>query len=249
MAETLEKPIDEPTTVQRFVSQLFGAAAGVDFRIGQQRCFFCLAPCDESNPAAKIVKKSFTSRDTVGGGDYVCHGCIAAMNEKATVTMADGEVRDKQKVRSYSWVIGGKAIAASKAHRDWLLQQCLDPPQPPFAIVISDSGQKHLLYRGRVSHSRETVTVTLEGDPITYAPAELRDRLELCKQVAAVLGKPALRETPKPSSLAKLIEHHGDESLPDRWLSVREQPLTRLAIWFTPAKKECEIEYPAPIAR
>jgi len=35
------------------------------------------------------------------------------MNEKATVTMADGEVRENQKVRSYSWLIAnGNAIAA-----------------------------------------------------------------------------------------------------------------------------------------
>lgn len=167
------------------------------------------------------------------------------MNEKATVQMADGELRHKQKIRSYSWVItSNSATAASKSHRRWLLQQCLDPPQPPFAIVLSDSGQKHLLYRGQVSHSREIVTVTLEGEPITYRPDKIHSRLELCKQVAAVLGKPALNETPTPASLAKVIEHHNDESLPDRWLSVREQSLTRLAIWFTPAKKECDIEYP-----
>lgn len=235
---------------QRFVSQLFGAACGVDVRTGSQRCFFCLAPCDESHSSKNHVKKSFTSRDTVGGGDYVCDGCVAAMNEKATITMASGEVREKQKVRCYSWVIAdGRAVAATKSHRDWLLRRLLDPPQPPFAIVISDSGQKHLLYRGRVSHSRDPVTVTLEGDPITYSPADLQERLELCKRLAAVLGKPSLSESPKPSSLAKLIEHHGDETLPDRWLSVREQPLTKLAIWFTPAKKECEIEYPDPVTR
>jgi CRISPR type IV-associated protein Csf1 len=226
-------------------SELFAACRGVEFRTGPHTCYYCLARCDDSYSSAEFVKSSFTSRDTVGCGDYVCAGCVAAMNEKSTITLANGEVRENQKIRCYSWVLSGStAIAATKAHRDWLLRQCLVPPRPPFAIVISDSGQKHLLYRGRVSRSRDSVVVTLEGEQIIYSPDELQRRLQLCKRVAAAIGKPGLSVIPRPSALAKLIEHHSDESLPETWLKVREMPLTRLAIWFTPAKKECEIEYP-----
>lgn len=234
----------------RVATELFAAARREFNQCGVHRCFFCLAPCNESFRSGDFVKKSFTGRDTVGGGDWICGGCVAALNEKATVRQADGTTRTKQKIRTYSWVLTKTtATAATKSHLAWLLQQCLDPPEPPFAIVLSDSGQKHLLYRGLVSHSRYTITVTLEGVPVTYSPDELQSRLAVCKQVAAALGKPALGGSLRPTQLGKLIEYHADTSLPDRWLSVRELPLTSLATWFTPGKKECTIEYPSNAAR
>ena len=227
-------------------SQLFAKARGIDPGIGEHRCFYCLAPCNDKHKSSDYVKRSFTGRDTVGGGDYVCAGCVEATNEKADIELIDGEKRTGQKIRSYSWVITeDKAIAATKSHRSEILSVLLDPPKPPYSIVISDSGQKHLIYRGKVCHSQSVITATLEGEPITFRPKVLSANLKLCKQVASAIGKPALSEEPTISQLVKITDHHQDETLAYIWPLIRTQRITRLSIWLTPSKKECELEFPA----
>lgn len=226
-------------------TQLFSTARGLPLRTGDYRCYFCGGHCSTDTPQSSLVGKSFTARDTVCGGDWVCDGCVTAMDERATITLACGERREQQKVRGYSWVIGRVATAATKSHRDWLLGQCLVPPSPPFAICISDSGQKHLLYRAIVCHSNKQCAVTLEGERVCYTPPQLRDRLELCRRLVAATGKPALAESLSPSAAMRIIAHHGDESLVTVWLAVREEPLSRLAAWLCEPKEECLARYPA----
>lgn len=219
--------------------EFYAQAMGIEFRSGSERCCFCGSLCDASNLAKNHVKPTFTSRDTIRGGDYVCDGCVATMDQKATIRLACGEVRENQKSQLYSYVITAtKVIAATKAHRQWLLDQCLSPPDPPFAISISDSGQKHLLYLGVVNRKRDVIQVTLEGESIRYRPTELSNRLNICMRIAAVLGKPSLRDQLNIIQLGKLFEVYGDDFIVS-WMNVREQPLTNLAIWLTPKKEEC----------
>lgn len=213
------------------------------------RCFFCGGLCGEEMPTASFVKKSFTGLDTVTLSPWVCLGCVASQDERANITLADGEVRESQKVRGYSWVIDGAGpIAATKAHREWLIGKCLSPPEPPFVICISDSGQKHLLYRAVVCHSREVVTVTLEGQVITYRPHKLQDRLDLCKRICAATGKPAMVETLTSQSQMRVVEHYDSDEWLTEWLAVAESPLTKLATWLTPKREDCENEHPAATA-
>lgn len=224
--------------------QLFAIARGIDVNVGPYRCFFCGGECNDSLPSQVVVKDSFTSRDTVCGGEYVCRGCVAAMDEDAEIQLADGEVRQSQKVRGYSWVISKHAIACTKSHRAWLCGICLAPPAPPFVISISDSGQKHLLYRAVVCHSRDVITITLEGERVTYRPVELTSRMLLCRKLIAATGKPALAESVTPRFAMNVIGYHRNESLITTWLECREQSLSRLATWLSPAKESCLSEFP-----
>jgi CRISPR type IV-associated protein Csf1 len=213
---------------------------------GTETCFYCGGSCEPIHPAKEIVKSSFTGLDTVTLSDWVCPGCVAAMQEKMEITLVDGQIRTGQKIRGYSWVItDSQKLACTKSHRAKLQELCTNPPQPPFVICLSDSGQKHLLYRAVVNLSRDRVTVTLEGEVITYRPTQLIERIELCKMIAAATGKPAMKEAMTPQSQMRIVEHFESEEVLAAWLDCFSEPLTRLAVWLCPAKEECRDEYPA----
>lgn len=212
---------------------------------GSQRCFFCAGLCDETIAAADFVKSSFTGLDTVTLSRFVCAGCVASQDEDATIVLPDGETRTGQKTRGYSWVFDHhKRTACTKAHREWIMQQCLNPPETPYVICLTDSGQKHLLYRAVVCCSRDRITATLEGERIDYSPAELTGRMRICRMIAAATGKPALKETLSPQSQMRIVEHHESEEPLAAWLAVQNEPLSRLAAWLCPAKEECLNEFP-----
>jgi len=221
--------------------QLF---AGVE-PSGCERCFYCAGQCDDSHLASDIVKPTFTGLDSVTLSRYVCRGCLVAMAEGIDITNASGELKTNQKTRGYSWIVTRNArIACTKAHRVQLLNACLVPPTPPYAICISDSGQRHLLYRTPVCWSRDRVAVTLEGEAIAYDPPQLAARIEVCKRIVAATGKPALKEPMSTQTQMRIIDHYDRDNELVAWLAVEREPLSRLAVWLCPAKEECEREYP-----
>lgn len=229
----MKKPITAP--------QLFAGRQ----EFGPAICFYCCGACQETNPADKIVKSSFTGLDSVTLSPWVCDGCIAAMQEKADILLLGGEIRSGQKIRGYSWIITEQSrLAATKAHKAELLELCLNPPEPPFVICLTESGQKHLLYRAVVNAARDVVTVGLELEQITYRPSDLAERIELTKRVCAATGKPAMQDTMSPQTLMRIVDYYESEEILEAWLGCYKESLTRLAIWLTPAKSECEIEYP-----
>jgi len=210
-----------------------------------ERCYYCCGRCEREFKAADYVKSSFTSRDTVALSEWVCPGCVKSLDEKATIRLLCGEVREGQMTRGYSWVATVTEVCAgTKAHRKQIASLCLFPPQPPFMICISDSGQKHLLYRSVVSHSQEVVTLTLEGERIRYRPVELAERFTLLRQVCAATGKPALLNTITPQTGMRVIDYFGDDLVFSEWQRTQNESLTRLAAWICPPKEECQNEYP-----
>lgn len=76
-----------------------------EIEAGACRCAYCSGRCDDSAPASKFVLASFTARDSLSGGTHVCLGCRLAMDERADVTLIDGESRTSQKTRLYSWFV------------------------------------------------------------------------------------------------------------------------------------------------
>src|SRR5271170_5086680 len=150
-------------TVPKLVSKILGT-----YEDGESLCFYCGASCTKRYAACDYVLSSFTGRNNViqPGSYRVCSGCVLCLRESCDVEMIDGVSRHvaKAAMRSFSWVLSDRMLAASKAHLTQLRHVCLFPPEPTYAIVLSDSGKKHLLYRGVVNHSREVVTVTLEEE-------------------------------------------------------------------------------------
>lgn len=213
---------------------------------GDNICFFCGGLCGREMRAKEFVKESFTSLDTVTLSKWVCPGCVATQSETATIELVDGEVRHDQKIRGYSWIITKNArLAATKSHRQKLIEMCIVPPRPPFVISIADSGQKHLLYRAVVNQSRSIVTASLEGIPITYEPHVLLSRIELVKRLIAAVGKPALEEPLTTALQMRVVEHYDSAEFLTAWQSVSGQQLSKLALWLAPKKEDCEREFPS----
>lgn len=224
--------------------------------LGDHPCFYCGAPCDGSNPVADYVKSSFTALAGVAapGSPGVCDGCVLALRESATITMIDGRAHNAAKIamRAYSWIItADSAVAASKAHMDQLRAACLDPPEPPYAIVLSDSGQTHQIYRGVVARSKDVAVVTLECERAIYSSRDLVPILELSGKLAACVGKPGLKSARWPASLADRIysRYRDADALIDEWLRVQNTPLGRLAAWLTPKMEDCQREHPGDFDR
>jgi hypothetical protein len=236
----------EVLTVPALLARAHGVACE-----GPHACFYCGAPCDGSLGVREFVKDSFTGRPGVvaPGSPWVCAGCVLALRESADVTLIDGTVRPGQMMRTYSWVLTAtEARAATKAHLARLRALCLDPPAPPFALVLSDSGQTHQLYRGVVDHDRAAVVVTLEGERVGYRPADLAALLGVAGRLCAATGKPALKDELTYRHHMSILTHHGEaegERLGAEWAARGASPLGRLAAWLCPPKEECLHEYPA----
>lgn len=213
---------------------------------GPHRCLFCGAPA----AAPYALPDSFTARDTLRcpGSPFACAGCSLCLEESGDARYPDGTTRHFTKAfrRMCSWVVTATtAVAATKAHLDYLRGVCAGPPAPPFLVSLAVSGQKHLLYRGVVNHTTAAAAVTLEGERIDYRPGELRDRLALCGRLCAATGKPALAGPPTPSFWFRVCEAFAaGDRLCETWSRVREEPLSRLAAFLCPPKEACQREYP-----
>lgn len=234
----------------RTVPELLAEAHGIACE-GPHPCFFCGAPCDGSNPVGEHVKDSFTGRSGVvaPGSPGICNGCVLSLRDSATIDLLDGTRRHCPRIamRGWSWLITRvSAEAGNKSHMTALRRAALEPPEPPWALVLSDSGQKHLIYRGAINHGGESCTITLETERIGCTARSLRDRLALTSRLVAATGKPALAAPITVNFAVAVVGRYRDgETLLETWGRVRDEPLSRLAAWLSPAKEDAQIEWPS----
>lgn len=220
---------------------MLAKALGEPCPVGPNHCFYCGGACGDDFSTGQYIADTFNSTSQVAcpKSRVVCGGCVSAMQCKRAMVG-----RDKpQRTWTYSWVVTAEsATPYTKADLSTLARLCLDPPTPPFAIALADSGQKHLLYLTPVNQKQDRVTVCLETQNITYRPAELAARLAQAKQIAAACGKPALLEE---LNYFALMDYYADgEDIGQRWESVAAEPLSQLAAWLCPAKETCQHEFP-----
>lgn len=184
---------------------------------GNAPCFLCGAPANV--PRDTCIRVGFTNWDETAFPDseFVCAGCAESMNETADCTLIDGEVRDSQRRRLYSWLLAeGVQFAATKKHLLQIRAFILDPPSGPFAVALSNSGQKHFVWRTPTNQAGSNLTrVRLEDDVISINKATFEDRLSLASQAVAACGKPGLYENTTGSLCLRFIEEWEYEYYPD----------------------------------
>jgi hypothetical protein len=231
-------------------SELF---AGTRHNPGSKHCYFCGADCDESYLSADYIKDTFTNRDIIKypRSQYVCRGCVESLGwGEDEMLMLDGSIKYRKKARDmaprmYSWILTtDKRIAFTKAHIALARERILDPPEPPFSIIITDSGQKQLIFRAPVAMSREIFSILLEDEIVEVLPEQLQDRLAMATPVVAATGKPALLEEFTVGAYIVYEKYHGNIDALEKWQAVQHEPLSRLAAWLSKNREEAQNEYP-----
>jgi CRISPR type IV-associated protein Csf1 len=211
------------------------------YELGKYQCYYCGSSCDDSHKAQ--IKDTFNDRAAVAcpKSEFRCAGCEYMMTNGVPMVG-----RDKlQKPWTYSWLVTKKtATPMTKSNIAELRSACLQPPEPPFAIVLAMSGQKHMMFRTPVNHKAGFVTLCMEGEQISYDPVVLRDRLALATMIAAACGKPSLSKPLSISSCIALSEYFEDfEPIISQWSSVWSDPVSRLAAFLCPPKEASRNEY------
>jgi len=214
---------------------------------GKEKCVFCNSDCSKKILVSSFIKKTFTNYDLLQNPDglYMCKGCYFSMTDKSIeeLIMPDGEIKTNQSARTYSWVLTKKKKRAfSKRHIKEIKEIVLNPPKPPFAIVISDKGKKHLIFRSLVSYSRDDYVLQFEEESVFVNVKKLKDRIELCERIIAFCGKINILKYSK-FKISKHSLPNVSESLLNQFFSIKEEKLMELAIFLSKNKKECYNEY------
>lgn len=214
----------------QFVSTHMIATSLLKFPSGSEKCFYCSAPAREP------LKLSSTFVDwwSVAQPEsrHICDGCLISIDEKIPI-----KGKDKlQKTRGYSWLVElEKRTPYTKAHKEIIYCHLLNPPKPPWAFAIAESGQKHLLYRTPINHDSEPpFVVQLEMEQIVYTPVDLLWRVTLAKEVVAAVGHKGATNPGVGLALA------GNPELAEKWMEVYREPLTRLAMFVCPSQEKCK---------
>lgn len=197
---------------------------------GEYACFYCGNPADIALKLSSSYVEWWTVAQPESG--HICRGCEWMLLEKREIP---GKQK-LQKTRNYSWLIQtGKQTPMTKANKAELAALLLSPPEPPWALALAESGQKHLLFRTPVNADSEPpYAVQLETDTIVYTPDALRERMQLSRQIVAAVGHKGSAEISAGMAIAAGYE------LTEQWEQVIGEPLTKLAMFLTPGQKECK---------
>ena len=212
-------------------SRLLAMASGKTIQ-GDERCFYCGNPAD----VPLVLSGAFNERYAVAycDSDRICQGCYISLDEKATIPGRD----KRQKTRNWSWLITA-TIAEPITGPSQLREVCLAPPEPPWALTVAVSGQKHLIWRAPANVDNTTCVVQMEMQRVVYRPDQLRERLGLAMRIAAASGKLSLVEDIGVGLMMRLMDAGLTEEEISDWFDRAAEPINQLAAFICPPKDEC----------
>lgn len=217
---------------------------------GGDVCAFCAAKIKGDLAKKDFIKDTFTDFGELlsPGSPYICAGCAASLGDCVQpVRMIDGTQKtDKPGAgkalanRMFSWVCHGDTVlAATKAHVRQLRDFILDAPVgEECAVVLSDSGQKHHIFKTPVFIADgRNVTVRLEDETIRADVDALSHWLGILDSMTEKIGKPALLDTPSPMQVSMLLDAGLSEDDILKWFQeLQGTPFGRLAAWLARPK-------------
>jgi CRISPR type IV-associated protein Csf1 len=132
-------------------------------------CWLCGAPTHGVGwPRDLALPPTYTNHNSAKqpGSNTVCQPCVAlGSKETWEAYVADHPEKGLKTGHAMSWRCYSHVFAEglhecpTRARwREWLLE----PPEPPFLFIVATSGQKHLIFRGKVGHSRDVYPVQFE---------------------------------------------------------------------------------------
>ena len=113
------------------------------------RCWLCGCHTERGFPKKKIIKPTFTDHDIskAPGSEVVCEHCAWALS--------------RRELRNYSILATPEGLFHPS--RPQIREVLLNPPEPPFVLCITKSGQKWLHIKSEIAYGRERFPVFLEG--------------------------------------------------------------------------------------
>lgn|GEM_PF-5374072 len=142
--------------------------------------------------------------------------------------------------RMYSWLLTkDRRLGFTKAHISTIREILTDAdklPEPPFSIIISDSGQKQLIFRAPVAWEKDAFSILLEDEAIEVDVDRLKERLDLASTISTKIGKPALKGVTFNTYIQAKKE--GVVKEVEQWEKIMMEPLSRLAAWIAPPKEK-----------
>lgn len=138
------------------------------------RCWLCGGPAgNDPWPRDVAFAPTFTtfSRAAIPHSDSVCQACVAMAKGEtwnAYVAGREDELQVKSGNRQF-WYRYDHLFTATGhecPRRPRWRELLLDPPEPPFLAVITESGQKHIIWQAQVAHSRDVYPLQMEEDTL-----------------------------------------------------------------------------------
>ena len=207
----------------------------------------CGGPAFKPTPKKNVIKETFTDHDKIadpksGVVCAACAWCAAEANPdiKRLSAKADGGEETTQKARSYSWFVHEeRAVYLTKSMKTRMAEM-LTLGEFPQLAVVSDSGQKHLIFRARVNPPGQRAGWVQFEEQTVWVDAE---ELARCLGVSRALIEMGFSKTEVETGnygatnlrLAKNQAAFFDQEKTAR--KMRQSRVWALAVWLTPAKE------------
>jgi hypothetical protein len=178
--------MDRPT-VSSLIARQIGPVPGTD----SGRCYIC--GTDTLTGQKRAPSDLFTAWALCGSGTVICPECAACLSARP--------------VRMRSWMVTADAFRPQTSEdKGWLWDALMDPPEPPYAIYLTQGGQKQGWISGvrQVSLSRDTPVILTDWTdrPISLARAYREEAAPLILRLRAHgVSKRALIEGPSSTAL------------------------------------------------
>lgn len=149
------------------------------------QCYLCGSRFDIGVPLAAALRDSFNNRDIAAcpDGQGFCCPCAFSFNERLNIPGHD----KPQKFRTYSHFVSDSGwLLLSKASKARMQEFLLTPHAGWWAACITESGQKHLLFRCPVNYGPGRFRIQFEERVVETDRITLRALLEPIESLLAL---------------------------------------------------------------